>query len=78
MKPLALLLWFLIALSPQARAAFSQIAQAEIICGTMDLGEREAVIEAAGRRNGALWNIRCLWRHGRPVYLNFESGAVVL
>lgn len=66
----SILLWFMIAMSPQALEAFGQITGAEIVSGTMDLQEGgRAVIDAIGRQNGAVMRFQCLWLGGRPVVI---------
>ena len=64
----------LIAMSPAAMDAFSQITGATIISGTMDLGEDFQVdISAVGVANGLCWDIKCRWARGRPQWIAFGN-----
>ena len=73
MKGIAFILVFIIAMSPAAIKAFSQITKAEIIAGTMDLHEGGKVeIEATGKKNGVLFKFKCLWIGGIPVLIYSE------
>ena len=55
------------ALSPGLKEALGQIFQAEIVSGTIDQkGGLNADIEALGRQNGVLVEIRCRWVSGVP------------
>lgn len=68
----ALLLYFLIAMSPTAIDAFSQIARVKILAGTMDLQDTGAMIEAVGQRDGALVQVRCKWQGGYPLWVVYQ------
>lgn len=63
----------LVALSPAAMDAFSQITGAMILSGTWDLGEGEASIAAVGVAQGLIWDIECEWVAGRPKCLVFKN-----
>jgi hypothetical protein len=63
----------LVAMSPAAMDAFSQITGATILSGTMDLGESEASISAVGVSQGLIWDIECEWIAGRPKCLVFKN-----
>ncbi len=63
----------LVALSPAALEAFSQITGATILSGTWDLGEGEASISAVGVKDGVIWTIETEWIGGRPKCLVFKN-----
>ena len=68
----------LVALSPAAMEAFSQITGATILSGTWDLGEGEASIAAVGVKDGVVWDIKTEWIGGQPKCLVFENPRAIL
>ena len=62
----SIILLVTIAMSPAMRDAFGQIAQMEIISGTVDLQENEQIIKCLGRKNGGLYEVTCRWANGVP------------
>lgn len=68
MKTLAsIALWVVIAMSPQALEAFSEITGAQILSGTMDLQPQgRMIIRAEGEAHGITWDILTAWAGGMP------------
>ena len=71
-------LLFLVAMSPAAMDAFSQITGATIISGVMDLLDNEVMISAQGQKDGLTWQIDCRWAGGMPRYLVFSNPQTAL
>ena len=73
MNLLASILLLIIAMSPAAMEALSQITGTEIISGTMDLHEGFKVeIDAIGIKKGTMLHFKCLWLNGVPVLIYSE------
>ena len=74
----ALILAFLITMSPQALSAFSHITGLQITTGTIDLLENHQEITAIGIRDGVSWEVRCLWKGGVPRFIFLENPQTMI
>lgn len=64
---------FLVAMSPAAIDAFSQISQTEITSGVMDLQDNQVLIYAVGVKDGLSYEIKCRWVGGQPKWIVFSD-----
>jgi len=63
----------IIAMTPAAREAFTQITGAWIVSGIIDLQETEQFIKALGIKDGLLCEITSRWVGGRPAWIKFQA-----
>jgi len=64
------------AVGPGGLAALGQIVGLEMVWGVYDFGAEATVIRGEGRRDGVLWGVWVLWRHGLPVVVVLHSPRV--